>query len=163
MDDHEYSGPSLPLFRSFLTVAGGYLLTLVGFLGLGLLLLATVYPDSFALLTTPDIEKLRAALNNNPQDVLPTQFLFIMLVINALVCWLAGYLVARFAPFGRFMHAVFLAIILFIGFLQWAVGFNDDSSQQMMILFMGSAPICTLLGAKFFLNRTTSDSDTPEQ
>ena len=153
MEDEEYSTPSRPLLRSFLTVAGGYLLTLIGFLGVGLLLLATAFPDSFAILTEADTEKFKEALQNNPADVFPTEFLFILLAINGFVCWIAGYLVARMAPFGSFTHAVFLAIVLFVGFLQWAVGAKDDSLQRMMLLFMGSAPICALLGANFFLKR----------
>ena len=157
MDEQNSSAPIAPFFRSFRVVAGGYALSLVGLFGTGLLLLATVYPESFAICTSPDIEVFKSALENDPRKILPLQFMFIMLAVNALVCFVVGYLVARLAPFKKFVHGVFVAVILFVGFLQWTIGMREDTLQQILMLFMITAPVCVLFGVKFCLGRAEED------
>ena len=54
---------------------------------------------------------------------------------------------AKTAPFAKFPHAVFLAVILFIMFMQIVIA-DPPAKKRMDIIYMGALPIAVLLGAK---------------
>lgn len=51
----------------------------------------------------------------------------------------------------------FFAAILFVQYLQFAIG-AEDSLQNMRILFMGVSPVAALLGANFYLRRESAST-----
>ncbi len=159
-----HSLPVKTLFQSFLLISAAYILSLVSLFCLGVLLLFWMYPESYAQIeplfgpmSDIDKEKLKALIANDPELVFPGTFLTVLMVLNALVCFVLGYLIAWLSPFAKFAHSVFLAVILFVNFFQFAMGSNEYL-QTMLILYMATAPISALLGARFYLGRQNGTS-----
>ncbi len=143
--------PPAVLFRSFLLVAGAYILNFIVLGAIGMLIVAKLFPDSFEIMNR-EPEQYQAIFEAKPERIFPRELLWILLGVNAAVCFVFGYLVARLAPIGKFSHAVFFAAILFVQYLQFAIG-AGAALQTMLILFMGVSPIAALLGANVQLQR----------
>lgn len=143
--------PPAVLFRSFLLVAGAYILSFVVLGVVGMLIVATLFPDSFEILNR-EPEQYQQIFEREPARIFPREMLWMLLGVSAAVCFVFGYLVARLAPIAKFSHSVFFAAILFVHYLQSAIN-AGETLQTMLILFMGVSPIAALLGANVFLQR----------
>lgn len=156
--------PPSVLFRSFLLVAGAYILNFVVLGAAGALIVAMLFPDSFEILNS-EPEQYQQIFEAEPERIFPRELLWTLLGVSAAVSFVLGYAVARLAPIGKFSHAVFFAAILFVQYLQFAIG-AGAALQTMLILFMGVTPIAALLGANVHLQRdagtTNHDVDGQE-
>lgn len=150
--------PPAVLFRSFFLVAGAYMLNvfLVGVVGFGLML--TAFPDSAEIFDLAP-EEFNKVFSENPEKVYPPELLWIMLGVSIVVCFGLGYFVARMAPLAKFPHSVLFAAILFVQYLQLAIG-ATDSLQRMLVLFMAASPIAAILGANWFLRSFVLKNDS---
>lgn len=151
MSDREHQSPPATLFRSFLLIAGAYIMQIMVVGAAALILLMIFFPGSFEILNgEPD--KFNSIFAEEPERVFPPEFLWSVLGVNCVVSFVLGFLIARFSPVAHFTHAIFFAAILFVHFLQSAIG-AGDSLQRMFVLFMGASPVAAILGANFYLQR----------
>ncbi len=157
-DQENFSMPPGMLFRSFLLVAGVYVLVIIVLILAATLLVYGFFPETYDAVVNLDPEEFKQLLDNNAEKVFPPEFYWPLVVINAAVCFAGGYLIAWKASFAKFPHAVFLGIILFVGYLQQAIGSPSDI-QLMFVLFMGSSPVAVLFGASQYLGGRSTESD----
>ena len=150
MEQEEYSLPPGTLFISFLLISGGYVLS-VTILFILAFSLATVYSPETIEAVGSDPAVFEQQLQNNAADLLPQKLYWPLLILDALACAAIGFGVARLAKFAKFSHCIFLAVIIFIGFLQSAMG-APAAIQWMLIGFMAIAPIATLMGGRLCLS-----------
>jgi len=135
------------LFKSFLVLVFGFILTfvlaavLIGLIGL------VMFPETINLIGE-DPEVFDAAVRANPGGVMPPAFCWTSLAVFAVVGFGSGYVVAWLAPFARFGHGVFLAVMLFVTFLQVLVSGGEFSPMWLKIALNGFTPIAALFGAK---------------
>ncbi len=148
--------PPAKLAKSFLIVAGCYTLFCVCWLGTFLILTRFFFPEVFATLQDPDV--FEKALENDVESVLPRSLVWSWIATNSVLCLLLGWVVARAAPFGKFSHAVFLAILIFVSGLQQAIG-AQQSLVWMFVLMMAAFPIAVLFGARLALSSPEATED----
>ena len=94
---------------------------------------------------------IKEAKENNAAEILPQKWYWPLLGLQSVACLGIGYTVTRMAPFAKFAHCVFLAMILCVSFLQSAVA-APAPIQWMHIGLMAATPIATLLGGKIYLS-----------
>lgn len=141
--EREHIAPHL-LFRSFLIVAGSYLFSIFFMALLTGLVAMFFFPATFEFVKSgPTIEQFQ----NNPDLALPNNLFLIMLAGHSLFCVGLGWLVTRFSPYAKIGHAIFLAVVMFVGFLQEAVAYSGEL-QRMKLIMMCVFPIAVLIGAK---------------
>ena len=141
--------PPAVLFRSFLLIAGFYVLNILVMGAATVFLLAFFFPDSFEILNA-DKKAFKTIFETEPERVFPPVLLWILLGISAAVCFVLGYFVARLAPISKFPHSIFFSAILFVQYLQMAIG-ATDTMQRMFVLFMAVSPVAAILGANWYL------------
>jgi hypothetical protein len=142
------SEPTLPpgmMFRSFLTVASAYVLTLILFFAIAYLLGLLMFPEFIAFFNL-DLADQETMMAQNPQDAIPVMMFWILLALNVVACMGVGWLVAKTAPFAPFPHAIFLAVLLFANYMQVVIG-DPEAKKWMDMLYMVAFPIAVLLGA----------------
>jgi ABC-type transport system involved in cytochrome c biogenesis permease subunit len=134
------------LLRSFLTVGSAYVLIGICFFviltSLGLLF----YPQYVAFIEL-EPEAQQALMARNPQEAIPPSMFCIMVVLNFLCCIGVGWIVGKTAPFSHFAHGIFLAVLVFVMFLQIVIA-DPQAKKWMDIVYMGVLPIGVLIGAK---------------
>lgn len=63
--------------------------------------------------------------------------------------FLAGFVVVKIAPFSRFGHVIFAAVVVFVSWLQQLIsGDSPDEFRWMILLSMVSAVLAMVLGGK---------------
>jgi hypothetical protein len=134
------------LLRSFLTVASGYVLVWILFISIAYVLGLLFFPE-FIQFFNLDVEEQGELMATRPQDAIPIAMFWSMVALNFMACLGVGWLVAKTAPFSPFAHGIFLAVLLFVMFLQIVVG-DPPAKKWMDIIYMGALPIGVLLGAK---------------
>ena len=142
--EQQHLPPNL-LFRSFLIVAGSYFASVVFLLLLMGIVSSVFFPETFEFLSQPDLTAEQ--LQNNANLALPTNLFMALLVGQSLFCVCLGWLVTRFSPYAKFSHAIFVAVVIFISFLQTAVK-NSGDLQWMLLTMMCVFPVAVLAGAK---------------
>jgi hypothetical protein len=147
--DH-HSLPARALAASFLLIAGGYLLNFVGMAVITVLLGQLAFPEALAIFDEP--QAFRKAFEENPEAIFPKPMLWTLLVCCVPFWMSLGFMIVRWAPFGHFAHAVFLAVVLAASFFQAAIDV-PAAVQTMLVIFMGVAPISVLMGGLIQQNR----------
>ena len=135
----ERSIPPGMMFRSFLTVASGYVLTQILFFLIAYILGLMFFPEFIAFFNL-DKAAQQTMMENNPHDAIPKGMFWAMLAGNFVACWGVGWLVAKTAPFAKFPHAVFLAVLLFIMFMQIVIA-DPPPKKWMDIIYMGACSL----------------------
>ena len=148
--------PPAVLFRSFLLVTGAYIVNIVMLLMALAIVAMTLFPESFEILNS-EPEEYNKVFAAQPEKIFPKAMLWILLLVAGMICFGLGYWVARLAPIGKFSHAIFFAVILFIQYLQLAIG-SGESLQTMLILFMAVSPVAALIGANMFLRKFQAEN-----
>ena len=146
------------MFRSFMLIGGAYIVSFLLVCVAGFVIAKSFFPDSIAIING-DPAIYNSIMETEPEKVFPPEMLWMLLVVSAFSCAVLGYLVARTAPFGRFSHAVFFAAILFVHYLQLAIGAKPPL-QTMLVLFMAASPVAALLGANFFLRKVPTEPES---
>ena len=161
--DHESESRMMPpakLAKSFLLVVACYVFSFVTMWGTFIALVMVFFPEIFEQLMESEPESIRKAFENDPESIFPRPLYWGWLAANAVVSLGIGWSIARLAPFGKFPHAIFLAVLMFVSCLQQAIS-APPSSKWMFVLMMGVLPITILLGASLALssNNTVETSD----
>ena len=143
--------PPFMLLRSFLTVGSGYVLSIISFIAILMILGYSFFPE-FAEFLELDKLKQDAIMENNPETAIPPMLFWLTVVFTSIACIGIGWLVIRTAPFAPFPHAVFLAVLMFIYYLQMTIS-DPPPKKSMTIVYMIAFPIAVLIGAKLAMGR----------
>lgn len=152
--------PPAILFRSFLIVGGGYALSSIAFAGSIWLVSRLFFPEIHGLFN--DQERLVQVMANTPEDFYTRPFFLALLFTNIVANAVVGFVVARFAPFAKLPHAVFVAIAVLIYFLQQSMT-QEPSIQWMFALMMVAFPLAILIGARAGVGRPLPEADLPDE
>ena len=160
-EETRMSQPSLPpamLLRSFLTVASGYVMTMLALFSTFALLGYLWFPGFIEYLAlAPSLQG--EIMASDPWSVIPVPMFCLAVVFNCVLCALIGWLVVRTAPFAFFPHAVFVAVLMFVMHLQTIIQ-DAPEKKTMTLIFLLCFPISLLIGAKISANRLIET--TPE-
>ena len=154
MEDNYRLPPQL-LFKSFLIVGGGYLFTMLSWIVTYVILVSLFFPKCAELLSTRG-EQLFA----EPEIFLPTSLVLMVLAVHSITCALVGMVVSRISPFAKFNHVIFVAVVVFIAFLQNSLNAPHELRLKF-IAMMGAFPVAILIGAKIFGASTPSPDEQP--
>lgn len=154
MEDNYRLPPQL-LFKSFLIVGGGYLFTMLSWIVTYAILVSLFFPKCAELLSTRG-EQLFA----EPEIFLPTSLVLMVLAVHSITCALVGMVVSRISPFAKFNHVIFVAVVVFIAFLQNSLNAPHELRLKF-IAMMGAFPVAILIGAKIFGASTPSPDEQP--
>jgi hypothetical protein len=148
------SQPSLPpamLLRSFLTVASGYVMTMLSLFSTFLLLGYLLFPG-FVKFLGLSVEERENIMTSDPWSIIPIEMFCLAVVFNCALCALIGWLVVRTAPFAFFPHAVFVAVLMFVTHLQKIIQ-DAPAEKTMTLVYLLCFPVSLLIGAKISANR----------
>lgn len=152
--------PPVMMMRSFLTVGSSFIIIMIGSIvamfGIGL----AFFPN-FAEKFNAGPEVLGEAMKNNPGELIPPLMFWPAVILTVLVCILVGWYIIKTAPFAHFPHAIFVAILLFIYYLQMAIA-DPPGKKSMTLIFMVAYPLAVLVGAKFAINRIVQNHEPDE-
>ena len=154
MEDNYRLPPQL-LFKSFLIVGGGYLFTMLSWIVTYAILVSLFFPKCAELLSTRG-EQLFA----EPEIFLPTSLVLMVLAVHSITCALVGMVVSRISPFAKFNHVIFVAVAVFITFLQNSLNAPHELRLKF-IAMLGAFPVAILIGAKIFSASTPSPDEQP--
>ncbi|NIO42573.1 MAG: hypothetical protein GTO41_21975, partial [Burkholderiales bacterium] len=117
---------SARLINSFLIVVANYVLLVLGTLVIMLLISAICFPEVFAIWTADpnDPENLRHVWDREPARLWPPMLCVSTLVSAVVLSIAAGWSTTWMAPFSKFAHGIFLAMISLVTFLQIAISHN---------------------------------------
>ncbi len=138
------------MILSFFTVAIGYLISNFFWVGSFLLLILTpnVFPEVAAGWALPraEFDQQWAA---DPTQFVPNNLFWIVFAVGLMGSFLAGYVAVKIAPFSRFGHVIFVAVVVFVSWLQQLVsGDSPDEFRWMILLSMISMALATVFGGK---------------
>lgn len=149
------------MLRSFLTVASAIVLTVIALItftfGIGL----TCFPQ-FAECFEAGPEALAAAMSTNPEKVIPPLMFWSVVSLTALASMAVGFYVVKTAPFSHFAHAGFVAVLLFIYYLQMAIS-DPAGKKSMTLIYMVVFPLAVLVGAKWTVNRAIKKYESEDE
>ena len=139
------------LLRSFLTIGSGYVLSIMTYIAIMFALGYAFFPQ-FVEVMSLDPQARDEVMANNPQTAIPGLMFWLVVGLSSISLMVVGWLVIKTAPFAHFPHAVFLAVLLFISFLQMAIADSPDK-KSMTIVYMIAFPLAILIGAKWTDNK----------
>lgn len=141
------------MMRSFLTVASSFVLaflaSVVSMFGIGL----AFFPQ-FAEAFNKDPETFQSIMETDPSSAIPPLMFWAIVIVTALACLAVGWYAVKTAPFAHFPHAIFVAILLFIFYLQTAIA-DPPEKKSMTLIYMIVFPLAILIGAKLTINRSS--------
>lgn len=146
------------LMRSFLTVASGYVMTVLSLFSTFLLLGYLLFPG-FVKFLGLSVEEQENIMTSDPWSVIPIPMFCLAVVFNCALCALIGWLVVRTAPFAFLPHAVFVAVLMFVMHLQKIIQ-DAPAEKTMTLVYLLCFPVSLLIGAKISANRLIET--TPE-
>ena len=155
--EENYRLPPNLLFKSFLIVGGGYLFTMLSWIVTYAVLASMFFPKCVELLNTPDLS--REQLFAEPDILMPTSLVLMVLAVHSITCLIVGFVISRISPFAKLNHVIFVAVAVFITFLQNTLG-SPHEFLWKFIAMMGVFPIAILLGAK--ISGATTQSPVEE-
>lgn len=145
------------LLRSFLTVGSGFVLSFMSAGSILVVLGYAFFPEYIEFLNL-DIQIQETMMETNPEAAIPPTMFWSMVALNSIACLAIGWLVIRTAPFAPLPHAVFLAVVMFITYLQLVIE-QPQKQKSMTIVFMIAFPIAILIGAKLAIGGVPLDDD----
>lgn len=155
--------PPLMMFRSFLTVASGYIGQSMIWIGLTFAIGTLFFPEFVEFSNLDDASQQRI-MEVDPGSVIPPVMFWAVACLTSLGTVGVGWLVFKTAPFAQFPHAVFVAVLLFISQLQFLVA-DPPAKKAMTLVYMIAFPIAVIVGARIARGRVVSDdeSDRPNE
>lgn len=153
MDEELQRIPPRIFLSSFFMIAGGYLacrLTefIVFFAGAKLF-----WPETWAIYFSKPLTKDEMVAQ--AATVFPSPLVWLSIAIAAFFAVIIGGWVYRRAPFGAHGHVVFLALILFVDFLQQSMQL-PALLKWMPLVKMAVYPMAMLAGARWASQRTST-------
>lgn len=138
------------MIRSFSSVAVGYLVSNLFWVGSLMVLVSmpNFFPEVAAIWALP-AEQFKQQLTNDATQVVPNNLFWWVFGIGLFGSFLAGFIVVKIAPFSRFGHVIFAAVVVFVSWLQQLVsGESPNEFRWMILLSMISMALATVLGGK---------------
>ncbi len=136
----------LMVFRSFLTVASGVVFSQMVYLGIAFALGYFFFPEFLEFFKLDD-EAQKKIVAEDLESVISMKMFLAHLVLTGGVLFLVGWFSASVAPFAHFQHGLFIAVLVFVSFLQTFMA-DPPSKKFMDLAFMMVLPMCVLLGAR---------------
>jgi hypothetical protein len=136
----------LTLFRSFMTVVSGFVLSQIVYFGLRFLLGYLFFPDFLAFFQLDEAEQQKQVAENL-HGVIPLPMFIAHIFLCLIAFWFVGWLAAAVAPLAHFQHGLLIAILVFVWFLQSFVA-DPPSKKWMDFIQMILLPTAILFGAK---------------
>lgn len=152
--------PPMLMLRSFLTVASGYALSIMSYMGIAIGLGYAFFPEFIEFLFEFDSDAQQNIMADDPRNAMPTLMFWSVVVLNSLACFGIGWFVIKTAPFAQFYHAVFLTILMFITYLQIAIA-DPPAKKTLTLVCMIAFPLAVFLGAKWAFGRN-AECDDPD-
>lgn len=154
------------MIRSFSAVAIGYLASYC-FWVVGFLLLSwtpTFFPEVAAGWALPS-EEFDQQWAIDPTQFVPSSLFWTVFVIGVLGSFLSGFVVVKIAPFSRFGHVVFVAVVVLVSWLQQLISGNSPEQFRWMIqLSMVASVLATVFGGKIgWRPNVETDADFEDQ
>ena len=150
------------MIRSFLTVAAGYLISYFFLAGslLALVSFPKYFPEVAKIWALPK-ELYKQQLADDPTKVFPINLFWCVFGSGLVGGFIAGWIVVKIAPFSRFGHVIFVAVVVFVSLLQMLVsGDTPHEFRWMILLSMISMAIAIVFGGKVgWRPDVESDSD----
>ncbi len=146
------SVPPMLMFRSFLTIACGVVgqWCIVAFTMLAVM--SFFFPEYKAA-----IEAGQAAADTPAIVPMPRTMLCMVTGIAAALCVLLGVFIGLTAPFGRFVHTIFLAVIVAVNYLSGSMAAPPEKKVVLMTSLL-VYPAAILLGG-YLINRKMAAYD----
>ena len=148
------SVPPLLMFRSFMTIACGVIgqWCIVAFTILAVM--NFFFPEYKAAIgaTGEATAELQAFVP------MPRMMLLMVTGISAVLCVLLGIFIGLTAPFGRFVHTIFLAVIVAVNYLSGSMAAPPEKKVFLMTSLL-VFPAAILLGG-YLINRKMADYDS---
>ena len=138
------------MILSFSSVAVGYLVSNFFWVGSLILLVSmpNIFPEVAAIWALPK-EEFQQQLANDASAVVPNNLFWCVLAMGLLGSFVAGYIVVKIAPFSRFGHVIFVAVVVFVSWLQQLLsGESPQEFRWMILLSMISMALATVFGGK---------------
>ena len=149
------------MLRSFLTVGSAFILSVIALIvcifGIGL----GFFPQ-FAECFNADPEAFQAVMKTNPEKAIPPLMFWIVIGLSLLANMMIGFYVIKTAPFSHFGHALFVAVLLFIYYLQIAIA-DPPGKKSMTLIYMVAFPLALLVGAKWTINQIVRKYNSEEE
>lgn len=95
-------------------------------------------------------------MDNNPEKAIPSLMFWLTVGLTSLAFMCIGWLVIKTSPFAPFSHAVFLSVLMFISFLQIAIG-DPPAKKAMTIVYLIAFPLSILIGANWSHQKMMQD------
>lgn len=147
------------MLRSFLTVASGYALSIMSFMGIAIGLGYAFFPEFIEFLEL-DSDTQQNIMADDPTAAIPSVMFWTLVVLNSLACFAIGWFVIKTAPFAHFYHAIFLAILMFISYLQIAIA-DPPAKKTLTLVCMIAFPLAVYLGASWAFGRN-AENENPD-
>jgi hypothetical protein len=135
----------LMLFRSFLTVVSGFFAAQFVYLVIGLALGYLLFPE-FLTFFGLDAAEQKRQIAENLSAVMPWRMFAAHAFVSFIALFFVGWLWTAWSPFAVFQHGMFIAILLFVWFLQNFVA-DPPSKKTMDAILMVTQPLAVLWGA----------------
>ena len=87
---------------------------------------------------------------------------WIVVALAVLAHMLIGFYAIKTAPFSHFGHASFVAVLLFIYYLQMAIS-DPPGKKSMTLIYMVAFPLALLVGAKWTINQMVRKYNSEEE
>jgi hypothetical protein len=142
--------PPILMFRSFLTIASGLVAHWVILSGVTIAVAHGLFPEYVAEMMQANQpgEQVSAAV---AFGAIPTAMHWIVIGIVSLLSIILGMLVGWSAPFGRLVHAIFLAVIVGVNFLSRSISAPQEEKVVMMTYVL-IFPLAIFIGG-YLINR----------
>ena len=137
------------MLRSFLTVCSSIILTVIALIASMFIIGLSFFPEFKKAF---DDDTLQTVMENNPEVAIPSLMFWIVVGVTTIACLAVGWYIIKTAPFSQFAHAIFVAILLFLYYLQMASA-DPPGKKSMTLIYMFVFPLAILIGAKLTNDR----------
>ena len=130
--------------RSFMIIAGGYIVYFFCLVLMSAGVYAIAFPEQGKNLFLPpdDFEELK---RTNPEQIVPGMFQGVLVALNVICALVMGWLVPRLAPFGKFGHGVFFALVIAATWFQLGTGEDSLIEKWVLLTNIVVSPILILV------------------
>ncbi len=132
-------------------MGSGYVLSILSLIAILVVLGYGFFPQ-YVEFQGLDAQARDTIMETNPESAIPPMMFWSVVLLNSIACIAIGWMVIRTAPFAPFSHAVFLAVLMFINYLQLVIA-QPQKQKSMTIVFMMVFPVAVLIGAKLAIGR----------
>lgn len=146
------------MFRSFLTLGSGIVLHAI-LIALLTHLIGTFFFESYQEFAKLPADRQAEVFSIRPFEVIPVPMFWTIVVVGSGLNFMLGALTTRTAPFSYMAHAIFLAVLLFVFYLQRAPTEEPDK-KFMTLVYMVCFSTAILLGGTWMSKRMTSVAES---